>query len=161
MKHAAEKTKGRPSAVIAPEPALWVLLAEDNAELLGVLAHTLRREGYEVAEAASGTALLQQITTSVFSMRPTRQFDAIITDIWMPGFSGIDLLSGLRDAQWDATMILMSGDPSPAMRDEAMALGADAYFHKPFDVEDLLAALHRAKTAGHHRSPEALARHAR
>lgn len=136
-----------------------VLLAEDDADLRHVLSAVMGQAGYEVVEAGSGTELLRSLSAAMLRSGSSLPFDVIVVDYQMPGFSGLELLAGLRDAQWEATMILMSAFMSPEMRGQAWALGADAIFEKPFEFDELLAVVARVEAAGHQRSPESLARH--
>ena len=58
----------------------------------------------------------------------------------MPGLTGMEILAGLRHARWPTAIVLMTAYPDPATREEARRLGADAFFSKPFDIDDLMTA---------------------
>ncbi len=71
-----------------------VLLAEDDRELRRLLATELRKEGYVVEEAGSGFELLELL--SDVALRD-EAFDLIVTDIRMPGLTGLSVVEGLRN----------------------------------------------------------------
>jgi len=122
-------------AVLAARPAR-VLLAEDDTELRTLLATCLRQDGYCVVEAKDGDELLQEIgdgLLAAYSVRP----DLIVSDIRMPGRSGIDVLAGLRDAAWETPVVLVTAFGDEETHARAKALGATAILDKPFDVDDL------------------------
>jgi EAL domain-containing protein (putative c-di-GMP-specific phosphodiesterase class I) len=71
-------------------------------------------------------------------------FDIVVSDIQMPGMSGVDLLRIVRAYDLDVPVILMTGDPTVETAMEAVALGALQYLPKPTPNDVLLAAVERA-----------------
>jgi DNA-binding NtrC family response regulator len=67
--------------------------------------------------------------------------DIIVSDIRMPGFSGIDVLSAIRRVDLQVPVILITGFGSAEVAAEAQQLGAASLFTKPFDLDDLRTAL--------------------
>jgi DNA-binding NtrC family response regulator len=65
----------------------------------------------------------------------------IISDVRMPGVSGLDVLATLRREDWSTPVILMTAFGDLETRAEARRLGAKALFDKPFDVDDLRTAV--------------------
>lgn len=116
-----------------------ILLAEDDHEMRALLGSSLRQAGFDVVECRNGIELLDRIEGYGPSNQPAA-FDLIISDICMPGVSGLSLLEGLR--QWEElqplTMILITAFGDEQMRERARQFGAAAIFDKPFDLEDLL-----------------------
>jgi two-component system, LuxR family, response regulator FixJ len=72
------------------------------------------------------------------------RFDCLITDVSMPGHSGLDLLERLRTLGSSMPVIIITADTSPAPRSRAMAAGACAYLTKPIETEALLRHLQSA-----------------
>lgn len=120
---------------------LRILLAEDEEDIRQLVAIALRAQGYEVIEARTGAELLDELGESLLYDRPLSKPDVIISDIRMPGFTGLEILAGLRDAEWSTTFVLMTAFADAETRAEAIRLGADAIFEKPFDIEELLTAV--------------------
>lgn len=116
-----------------------ILLAEDDRELRVLLAGQLRREGYEVVECADGQVLVERLASLFLTHVRKDEFDLVISDIRMPGFSGLEVLDGLHDRCGFPPMILITafGDQQTHVR--AASLGAVATIDKPFRIPDLLA----------------------
>ncbi|KYF69118.1 two-component response regulator [Sorangium cellulosum] len=124
-----------PSAQLGESP-VRVLLAEDDRELRLLLATALRRDGYEVLEARDGNHLLEIMGESLLSSGGA-PLDIVVSDIRMPGKSGLELLAGLRRDDWSTPVVLITAFGDPETHAEAYGLGADAVLDKPLDVDDL------------------------
>jgi DNA-binding response OmpR family regulator len=72
------------------------------------------------------------------------RFDCLITDVKMPGHSGLDLLQRLRSLGSSIPVIIVTADTSPATRSRAVKGGAHAYLTKPISSEELLRHLQSA-----------------
>ena len=116
-----------------------VLLAEDDGELRRLLAEVLQKSGFRVTEAESGDRLLERLWER---SRREGRFDLIVSDIRMPGFSGLEVLDGLRDecdpSIGDTPVIFITAFGDSVVHAEAERLGA-VVFDKPFDLDDLCA----------------------
>lgn len=128
---ATAETKTRPARL---------LLAEDDLELRELLAYVLRADGHEVVEARDGHELL-----AVLSMgfeRGHDPFALVVSDVRMPGLTAFDVLTRLQRALTDTPVILITafGDQTTHLR--AHRMGACRVFDKPFDFDDLRAAVH-------------------
>lgn len=122
--------------VVAPQPRRpIVLVAEDHALLRRAIRIALERDGYDVLEAQNGDELVQVIEAATQSGGPTP--DLILSDQSMPGPSGLDVLGGLREAQWPLPFVLMSGTLDARTEADAYRLGARAVLEKPFDLAQL------------------------
>ena len=117
-----------------------VLVADDDAGLHRLVSAAVRADGYEVVEARDGAEILSQLG-SVAATPRDRPFDLIISDVRMPGLSGLELLAGLRDTDLETPFVLITAYGNRELTDEAYRLGADAVFQKPFDVDDLRTAV--------------------
>ncbi|WP_437753824.1 response regulator [Sorangium sp. So ce1389] len=125
-----------PPALATGERPFRVLLAEDDRELRRLLATALRRDGYEVLEARDGNHLLELMGESLVSSGGTPP-DLVVSDVRMPGRSGMELLAGLRREDWSTPVVLITAFGDPETHAEAYRLGADAVLDKPLDVDDL------------------------
>ncbi len=117
----------------APTPR--VLLVEDDDVLRALFERTLTKAGFNVTEVADGVAAARAIAL---------QFDVIVSDIGLPGLSGIELLKKVRATDLDVPVILVTGDPSVETAASAVEQGAFLYLTKPVVPEKLLAAVRRA-----------------
>lgn len=113
-----------------------LLLVEDDASLRKVLAYPLVQAGYHVAEAAEGRGALRILES--------REVDAVLTDVRMPGMDGFELLAALRERDPSLPVIVITayGTIEDAVR--AMRMGAADYLTKPVEKEGLLLAVEKA-----------------
>lgn len=119
------------------DAATAVCVIEDDADLRSTLASTLRNEGYQVVEAADGARVIGQM--ALFPRRHgLSDVELIITDHRMPGATGLELLSYLRDSEFPVRVILMSAFLSDDVRDEARRLGVSAVLAKPLDLDEFV-----------------------
>src|SRR5437867_10496643 len=107
-----------------------ILLIEDDASIVGGLKKELRAEGYEVAVAEREDTGLAQAKEQTF--------DVVITDLKMPGLSGLELVRQLHAAKPKLPIILMTAFGTSETAIEATKLGAYDYLLKPFDMAELL-----------------------
>jgi len=107
-----------------------ILLIEDDASIVGGLKKELQVEGYEVAVAERGDNGLAQAKE--------QSFDVVITDLKMPGLSGLELVEQLHTAKPKLPIILMTAFGTTETAIEATKLGAYDYLLKPFDMAELL-----------------------
>ena len=114
---------------MAPRTPL-VVLAEDDAELRTLLAQSLRSWGLAVREAANGAELARLL------FGPDDLPDLLVTDVRMPGPSGLSTLRCMRVEAWATPVILVTAFPDDALRAEARELGA-VVLEKPFPIERL------------------------
>ena len=111
-----------------------IVVADDDDDIRDLVATTLRLDGYEVSEAGDGIALLDIVASS----NPPH---VIICDVRMPGIDGLTMLAALRRVGSRVPIIMMSAYCSSETRDEARTGGADVFFTKPFDMDDLRTAV--------------------
>ena len=114
-----------------------VLLVDDDARTIEILAAVLAHHGFETTLASSPEAALQLLRTI--------RFDAVVTDVVFDGFAeGNLVLSAARQLQPKAVVVLMTGYPAIEGAVSAIKAGADDYVTKPVDPAILAAYLHRA-----------------
>jgi len=112
-----------------PEGPARVLVVDDEPSVADVCREFLGGEGYSVTVAPSGEDALRVIP----QLRP----DLILTDINLPGISGLDVMKQARAADPDACIIVVTGYASTASAIDALRQGAYEYVTKPFDLEAL------------------------
>jgi CheY-like chemotaxis protein len=118
-----------------------IVVAEDEPDLLMMVSVALRGLGYDLIEARNGAELLDELGDGLLLGDPSAQPDVIISDIRMPGLTGMEILAGLRQAHWSTAIVLMTAYADGETRAEAERLGVDAFFEKPFDIDDLVTAV--------------------
>lgn len=124
---------------ISPNPPLpRILVAEDDGEMRRLLVSALARDGYDVLPAPNGIELLADLAASLLDPEERRP-DLIITDVRMPGVSGLDILAGLRADGWRMPVILITAFGDPALHAEVATFPGAELIDKPFDMDDLRA----------------------
>jgi EAL domain-containing protein (putative c-di-GMP-specific phosphodiesterase class I) len=120
----------------ATPPKGRILLVDDDEEVTRGVARALRRIGFEVVTASDGKDASVLVTES--------SFDAIVSDISMPGMTGIELLHVVRQTDLDVPVVLMTGSPTLDTATRAIQLGVIGYVIKPVAIPDLVAMAERA-----------------
>jgi CheY-like chemotaxis protein len=114
-----------------------ILLAEDDAEVRAALEDLLRLVGYDVYTVENGGELLDYLASWILDDTEEAPADVIVTDIRMPGFSGLSILEGLRARGWRVPVMVMSAFGDDEVRERVRRLGAAVFVAKPFDPEDV------------------------
>jgi two-component system response regulator HydG len=112
-----------------------ILLADDERAIAVTLADDLSRAGHEVQVASDGTQALAALRS--------RGFDVLVTDIRMPGVTGIDLLDHVKQHSPDTEVVIITGYGTIESAVDAIKKGAFEYILKPFDNEEILVALRK------------------
>ena len=118
--------------------ATKVLLVDDDPDLQDILQICLRQWGFEVASAANG----DEGERLAESYHP----DIVLSDVMMPGSSGIALLKSLQAEDSSRPVILMTGYSTPVMAIEAIKDGARDLLPKPLDYSRLKSILEATQT---------------
>ncbi|HEX7519184.1 MAG TPA: sigma-54 dependent transcriptional regulator [Candidatus Deferrimicrobium sp.] len=117
-------------------PLKRILVIDDEPMIVSLLSTILREKGWDVTEAHSGTEGLDQLDRA--------RFDVILTDLVMPGESGIDLLRAAKEIHPDVEVILMTGYATADTAIEAMRNGAFHYIMKPLKPEEVVNLVEKA-----------------
>jgi DNA-binding response OmpR family regulator len=112
------------------QPAEPILVADDDAHILELVAMYLRRAGYHVETAADGDETLRKER----ELKPS----LLVLDIMMPGHDGIQILRTLRKRS-TVPIIFLTARTSDIDKIAGLRLGADDYVTKPFNPEELVA----------------------
>lgn len=116
-----------------------ILVIDDDPLMRGLVVRMLGDVGHELREAVDGEKGL--------ALALSEQFDAVVTDILMPGKEGIETILELRRARPDLGIVAISGGGTHRLMDFlqfARQFGADQAVAKPFRAADLIAAVNSA-----------------
>jgi len=108
-----------------------LLIVDDEETLTFSLYQSfiISRNDYEIITAGSGEEALQRIREG--------QFDLVITDIFMPGISGLELLAQVKRQYPQIKFVIMTAYGTSDKQDEALQLGAEYYIEKPFEIKEI------------------------
>ncbi len=106
-----------------------ILVVEDDEEMRSLLKEFLNEEGYETDSVDNGSEAYRRLVRELF--------DLIITDIRMPGLTGLDILPGIRKLQPEVPIIVITAFGSEEIRQRALERGATAYLEKPVHFNTL------------------------
>src|SRR5262245_4460669 len=113
-----------------------VCVVDDNEMMRQSVTAALERDEHQVTAFRDASSALTAI-----GQQP---FDAIVSDLKMPGMDGIEFLRQLRDRQMETPLILMTAFATVPTAVEAMKLGAFDYLQKPFEADELVVLIERA-----------------
>jgi signal transduction histidine kinase/DNA-binding response OmpR family regulator len=119
----------------SPDPKARVLVVDDEPAVVEIVVEYLSEQGYGVRAETSAEAGVSAFE----SWRP----DAVLTDINLPGQSGIDLIRSAKNLDPEACVVVMTGQATTATAIEALREGAYDYIQKPFDLNELGRTLER------------------
>ena len=124
---------GTATARAVPRTVPLVLVADDDEDILTLVALRFRRSGLEVILARDGEEALELIQT--------RAPDAAVLDIAMPKLTGLEVVRRVRDSEATKSMPIVLLTARAAEKDVELGLdaGADEYITKPFSPQDLYA----------------------
>ena len=120
-------TERRPS--IASEAAS-ILIVDDEPPVRRVLVRALERLGHECTQAGDANEARAAMAN--------RSFELVLSDVNMPGDSGIDLIKDLFKADPQVAVMMVTGIDDPSLAEEALALGAYGYIVKPFETNEIV-----------------------
>jgi DNA-binding NtrC family response regulator len=115
-----------------------VLVVDDDAAMRRVCTRILAHEGWHVATVGNGREAVAYVESE------RGQLDCVLSDIQMPELDGFALAAAVHSDDEDLPVLLMTGDPSLDGAVRAIDSGAVSYLTKPFDHEQLAAAVARA-----------------
>ena len=117
-----------------------ILVVDDERSMRDFLKILLTKEGHEVATAPHGEAGLEHLRASTC--------DLVITDIRMPGVTGLELLETIKEEFPDLPVIMITAFASPNDAVQAMKFGAFDYISKPFNVDEIKSVINSAMKRG-------------
>ena len=117
-------------------PVSHVLVVDDDDGVRRIFARVLLRAGFQVTEAADGTTAL--------ALMARQRFDVILSDIAMPGLSGMQLVQAVRERGHTIQVVLATGNPTLETAMRAGALGVVHYLTKPVEHSLLVEVIRKA-----------------
>jgi two-component system KDP operon response regulator KdpE len=118
------------------QPAIRILVVDDESAIRRALRPPLVELGFQVAEAARGEEALQLLRTATF--------DAVLLDVNMPGIGGVETLRRIRAFAPRLPILMLTVRDKEEEKVEALDLGADDYVTKPFSTRELIARVRAA-----------------
>lgn len=107
-----------------------VLITDDDVNICSILRRCLDMEGYAVSTVHSGEEAMEALSQA--------HFDLLVSDLMMPGISGLELLDKAKIAYPDMAVLMITGVDDRSTALEALKKGAFGYIIKPFDLNELL-----------------------
>jgi len=129
----AEIAQATETVSILEGQPLSILLVDDEKSIRVALSATLARKGFKVQDAASGGDAFEMFSN------PDNSFDLIITDLSMPGMSGMELVQRVRNVDSDIWVLLSSGNMEIENMTEYLEQGVDGLIQKPWSANQLMA----------------------
>ncbi len=114
-----------------------ILIADDEESIRHVLTVLLEERGYQARAVSDGEEALRELQA--------RDYDALVTDVRMPGMDGLSLVRAVQQQAPETTVIVMSAYGSHDLALEAMKAGAYDYLGKPFRPDEVLLVLRKAE----------------
>ena len=145
MKQTADLTKKTAMGMVGEEtvaPPERILIADDDREMSRLIASTLRKAGYDVTVCATGINLLERLSSYLIG-DPVQRFSLVVSDIRMPGVTGMEMLDGMRNVEGAPPVILITGFGDEETHRAAERLGAVTVLDKPFEMSTLLKLVRR------------------
>ncbi|NOT34012.1 MAG: response regulator [Candidatus Eisenbacteria bacterium] len=116
-----------------PAPGMRILLVDDDARVRASIADELEHEGHELLAIGDSRSALEAIEA--------QEFDVVVTDLSMPGLTGIDLAARCKERRPHLPVILMSGRATEQIEAEVQRARIDYVISKPFTSEELLSVI--------------------
>jgi CheY-like chemotaxis protein len=114
-----------------------LLLAEDDAAFRTLLQMALAGDGYDVVAVKDGSELLERLSVSLSSGSASDRFDVVVSDVRMPGWTGLNVLLSMRHEANPPPVVLITAFGDERLHEQAMKAGAVAVLDKPFELDDL------------------------
>ena len=111
-----------------------ILIIEDDEEMRSLLEDVLDEEGFKTESASNGSEGLRKLSKE--------SFDLILTDIRMPGLTGLDILPVIKRLQPEASVIVITAFGNEEIHRRSVEKGAAGYLEKPIHMDKLKTLVH-------------------
>ncbi|MDH5573353.1 MAG: response regulator, partial [Gammaproteobacteria bacterium] len=118
------------------EPAIRMLIVDDEAVAVKNLAYALGKHGYEITTRTSGPGGIEALENM--------QFDIVLTDLHMEHVDGMAILLKAKSVDEDVAVIMITGQANLTSAVDAMKAGAFHYIAKPFRLDEVRAIVNKA-----------------
>jgi two-component system, NtrC family, nitrogen regulation response regulator NtrX len=118
-----------------------ILIVDDEPGVRTALSGVLRDEGYQVDAVESGEACLEHLSRQTY--------DVVVLDVWLPGMDGLATLTRMRERQFDAQVVIISGHGSVESAVRAIKMGAFDFVEKPLSLEKTVLVIRNAVRQRH------------
>ncbi|RDY24245.1 DNA-binding response regulator [Romboutsia maritimum] len=108
-----------------------ILILEDEIGIRSFISINLKREGYEIIEAGTGSEAIEKLTTE-------KEISLALLDVMLPDMSGIDVCKFIRQNFDEVGVIMLTAKAQEEDKIEGFISGADDYIIKPFSIKELL-----------------------
>lgn len=115
------------------KPSYKILVVDDEVDLCKAIAQAFKIKGHSTQTAFNGQTAFETIRS--------QPLDVIISDIRMPGWSGVDLLKAIKTLPAPTPLVAMMSGFSDVSEKELYELGADLFINKPFSVLEFIKAV--------------------
>ncbi len=105
------------------------MIIEDDEEMRSLLEDFLEEEGFETDSVGNGSEAFRILVREIF--------DVVITDIRMPGLTGLEIIPGVRKLQPETSIIVITAFGSEEVHQKVIERGADSYLEKPLQFHEL------------------------
>lgn len=129
----ASRPEGNERFAPAPAKKPHVLIAEDDDEFRRLLASAFAEAGFAVSECPDGSRLFTTTVGSILDGTKPK-IDLIVSDVRMPGYTGMEFLSRLHDFRWNIPVILITAFGDGETHAKALRMGAFTVVDKPFEI---------------------------
>lgn len=116
-------------------PITKILIIEDDEEMRSLLRDFVEEEGYEADTVGNGYEAFRKLVKE--------PFDLVVTDVRMPGLTGLDILPRIRKLQPGIPIIVITAFGSEEVYRRALERGATAYLEKPIHFQKLREVIHQ------------------
>jgi len=124
---------------VSPARPRRVLIVEDDLVCRAFLRMSLQKQGYDVSPAESADTAQAQLEAQGFDC-----FDCVVTDYWMPGRNGLELLEWVREKDPGLATIILTGEGEKKIVAESLRRGATDFLEKPVNLKKLFPAIELA-----------------
>ena len=118
----------------------FVCIIDDGAAFLDGFSRLLEWRGYRVAAHTSAESAFEDILSE--------DIDIVVSDVMMPGLTGLELVQYMREVGCTKPVVLMSSRLDATTIDRGKEIGVDEFVRKPFRPEEMFAAMDRAMKSG-------------